>query len=99
MLAFQLYVDADNLGALNLYGSQPHAFGEESEDVGLLFAGHAAVAFADAQKLDQINRAILSRNERADRNRMFAVRAPGRCNAISGLGVARSDRACGATAM
>lgn len=62
MLTFQLYVEADNLGALNLYGSQPHAFDDESEDVGLLFASHAAVAFADVQKLDQLNQAIDSRD-------------------------------------
>lgn len=62
MLAIQLYVDADNLGALNLYGSQRQAFDDESEDVGLLFASHAAVAFADAQKMDHLNHAIASRD-------------------------------------
>ncbi|HET9871449.1 MAG TPA: GAF and ANTAR domain-containing protein [Propionibacteriaceae bacterium] len=54
MLSFQLYVERDNLGALNLYGSRPNSFNDESERVGLLFASHAAVAFAQAQKLDQM---------------------------------------------
>jgi len=54
MLSFQLYVEGDNLGALNLYGRRPNSFTEESERIGLLFASHAAVAFAQAQKLDQM---------------------------------------------
>jgi GAF domain-containing protein len=54
MLSFRLFVQADDLGALNLYSRHPRAFDEESERVGLLFAGHAAVAFAQAQKLDQL---------------------------------------------
>ncbi len=46
MLSFQLYVEGDNLGALNLYSQRPGAFDDESEHVGLLFAAHAAVAYA-----------------------------------------------------
>src|SRR3712207_3261725 len=62
MLSFQLYVEGDNLGALNLYSRRPNAFDDESEHVGLLFASHAAVAFADAQKLDQLNSAVETRD-------------------------------------
>lgn len=62
MLSFQLYVEGDNLGALNLYGRRAHAFDDESEQVGLLFASHAAVAFADAQKLDQLTSAVATRD-------------------------------------
>ncbi|MEH0819123.1 MULTISPECIES: GAF and ANTAR domain-containing protein [unclassified Micromonospora] len=58
MLSFQLYVARDNLGALNLYACEPHAFTDESERVGLLFAAHAAVAVADARRLDQLSRAL-----------------------------------------
>ena len=54
MLSFQLWVKGDNLGALNLYAAQPQAFDEESEQVGLLLASHAAVALAGAQKQDQL---------------------------------------------
>lgn len=53
MLSFQLFVAGDNLGALNLYARTPDAFDDESEHVGLLFASHAAVAFAGAQKQQQ----------------------------------------------
>lgn len=62
MLSFQLYVEGDNLGALNLYGRTPNAFTEESDQVGLLIASHAAIAFADAQKLGQMRDAMRSRD-------------------------------------
>jgi GAF domain-containing protein len=62
MLSIQLYVEGDNLGALNLYGRHPDAFTDESERIGLLFASHAAVAFAGAQKLEQLNEGMASRD-------------------------------------
>ncbi len=62
MLSFQLYVVGDNLGALNLYNREPDAFDDESEHVGLLFASHAAVAMAGAQRNEQLIRAIGTRD-------------------------------------
>jgi transcriptional regulator with GAF, ATPase, and Fis domain len=62
MLSFQLYVVGDNLGALNLYNHEPDAFDDESEHVGLLFASHAAVAMAGAQRNERLNRAIGTRD-------------------------------------
>lgn len=62
MLSFQLFVTGDNLGALNLVGRAAHAFTDESEYVGLLVASHAAVAFADTQKLHQFKDAIATRD-------------------------------------
>jgi len=61
-LSLQLFVEGDNLGALNLYARRPHAFGEESEDVGLLLAAHAAVAVAGAQTEEHLRRAVDSRD-------------------------------------
>jgi GAF domain-containing protein len=58
MLSFQLYVAQDNLGALNLYSRDTDAFTDESEQVGLLFATHAALAMADAQKLERLDQAM-----------------------------------------
>ena len=46
MLCFQLYVEKGNFGALNLYSRSAGSFDDESEHVGLMFAGHAAVAYA-----------------------------------------------------
>jgi GAF domain-containing protein len=61
-LSLQLFVEGDNLGALNLYARQPHAFGEESEDVGLVLAAHAAVAVAGARTEQHLRRAVSSRD-------------------------------------
>lgn len=62
MLAFQLYTDGDVLGALNVYGADFGAFTEESEDIGLLVAAHAAVAFADAQQVSHLHEALATRD-------------------------------------
>ncbi|MFF2243838.1 GAF and ANTAR domain-containing protein [Arthrobacter sp. NPDC058130] len=61
MLSFQLFVEGDRLGALNLYGAGPDAFDGESEQIGLLVAAHAAVAFADSQKISQLGEALVAR--------------------------------------
>ena len=61
MLSIQLFVEGDRLGALNLYGAQPGAFALESEQIGLLVAAHAAVAFADSEKIGQLNEALVTR--------------------------------------
>lgn len=62
MLSFQLYVEGDNLGALNLYGRRVGAFDDDSEHVGLLFASHAAVAIADAEKVRHLQMSVASRD-------------------------------------
>lgn len=61
-LSFQLWVEGDNLGALNIYGDHTHAFTEESEEIGLLVAAHAAVAFADAQQIGHLHEALATRD-------------------------------------
>jgi transcriptional regulator with GAF, ATPase, and Fis domain len=61
MLAFQLYVDGDSLGALNLYSRESGAFDSESEHVGLLFASHAALAYAAAQQHTALTRTVATR--------------------------------------
>ncbi|MHA7283895.1 ANTAR domain-containing protein [Arthrobacter sp. TMS2-4] len=62
MLSIQLWVEGDDLGALNLYSYEVDAFTDESENVGLLVASHAAVAFAEAEKARQLHEAIDSRD-------------------------------------
>ena len=49
MLSFQLYVEDDNLGALNLFSRVAGAFDDDSEYIGRLFATHAAMAYAAAR--------------------------------------------------
>jgi GAF domain-containing protein len=62
MLSIQLYVQGDDLGALNMYSRRPEAFDDESEQVGLLFATHAAIAMAGVQREEQLRVAISSRD-------------------------------------
>lgn len=62
MLSFQLFVEGDDLGALNLYAPEPHSFDEDSHHVGLLFASHAAVALAEAQQRDRLVQAAHTRD-------------------------------------
>ncbi|GAB3881141.1 GAF and ANTAR domain-containing protein [Terrabacter terrigena] len=62
MLSIQLWVENDNLGALNLYSYTADSFTDESEHVGLLFASHAAVAFAGADKVHHLNIALARRD-------------------------------------
>ena len=49
VLSFQLFVEGDSFGALNLYAPDPAAFGEDSESTGILLASHAALAMAAAR--------------------------------------------------
>jgi GAF domain-containing protein len=62
MLCFQLFVVGDDLGALNLLSRRRGAFTDESERIGLLFASHAAVAVAQARKLNHLGVALASRD-------------------------------------
>ena len=62
MLSFRLFVDAANLGALNLYGAAAGVFTTDSQIVGALFAQHAAVALASSTRDDQLTDAIATRD-------------------------------------
>lgn len=62
MLAVQLYLQGQDLGALNLSSTRPGAFDDESEHVALLFAPHAAVAMAGARQQESL-RAALGRRD------------------------------------
>jgi GAF domain-containing protein len=62
-LAFQLFTDQRNLGALNLDSGEKRAFVDhEAEQVGMLFATHAAVALRGAQQESQFKTALDSRD-------------------------------------
>ena len=62
MLCFQLFVAGDQLGAMNMYSRQPHAFDHESPEIGQIFAGHAAVALAGAEHEEQLLAGMTSRD-------------------------------------
>ena len=61
MLSVQLFVEGDDLGALNLVHQDKHAFDDESEQIALLFASHAAVAMSAAQQHEGLKRAVGTR--------------------------------------
>ncbi|MBG6226617.1 GAF domain-containing protein [Arthrobacter sp. CAN_A2] len=62
MLSIQIWVTGDDLGALNLYSYEANGFTDESENIGLLVASHAAVAFAEAEESRQLREAVDSRD-------------------------------------
>ncbi len=62
IMAFQLFIADETLGALNVYSEQPHAFSSESRTLGLIFAAHSSVAWNSARRDDQFRRALASRD-------------------------------------
>ncbi|HEY0165607.1 MAG TPA: GAF and ANTAR domain-containing protein [Jatrophihabitans sp.] len=61
MLAVQLFVDGEDLGALNLFSRQVDSFNDESEHVALLFASHAAVAMSGERVRGHLQAAVSTR--------------------------------------
>jgi GAF domain-containing protein len=61
-LALQLYVDGEDMAALNVYSRQVRGFSDESEQIGLLFASHAAIAMSTARREHQLRAGIDSRD-------------------------------------
>lgn len=64
MLVVQLYVNGDrgDLGGLNLSNESKEAFSEESEQVALVLAAHAAVAMSDAQETEHLRKMVSRRD-------------------------------------
>jgi len=62
MLSFHLFVHAENLGALNLCAAEPGAFDRQSEETGLIFAAHAAIALIGARREERLMIALDSRD-------------------------------------
>jgi GAF domain-containing protein len=62
IMAFQLFIAGETMGALNVYSEQPHAFGPESRTIGLVFAAHSSVAWNSARREAQFKRALASRD-------------------------------------
>jgi len=92
MLAVQLYVEEDDLGALNLLSSKPHAFDDRSEHVALLFASHAAVAMAAALRQGHLREALLHRDVIGQAKGMMIERFKVSDEQAFGLLVATSQR-------
>ncbi len=61
-MAFQLFMENESMGALNVYSEQPHAFTDESRIIGQVFAAHSSVAWNAARRDEQFKRALASRD-------------------------------------
>ena len=62
VMAFQLFIAGETMGALNVYAEQAHAFAAETKTIGLIFAAHSSVAWNAARRDDQFKRALASRD-------------------------------------
>jgi GAF domain-containing protein len=62
IMAFQLFIADESMGALNVYSEEPEAFDRETEEVGLIFATHSAVAWNSARRDEQFRQALASRD-------------------------------------
>ncbi len=62
IMAFQLFIADESLGALNVYAEETNAFSDESRTLGLIFAAHSSVAWNSARRESQFKRALASRD-------------------------------------
>jgi GAF domain-containing protein len=62
MLCVPLWVDELRLGTLSLYGSKPDVFAAQHLQLTDLYAAHAAIALADAQRTAQLKQALQNRD-------------------------------------
>lgn len=62
IMAFQLFIEGETMGALNVYSEQPDAFGDDSRSIGLVFAAHSSVAWNAARRDEQFRQALASRD-------------------------------------
>jgi hypothetical protein len=82
LLSFELYTAYKSMGALSVYSSEPHAFSDEAEEIGVVFATHAALVWDSVLRDEQFRRGLNGRDviEQAkgiimERFRVDAVRA------------------------
>jgi GAF domain-containing protein len=62
IMAFQLFIADETMGALNVYAELPYAFDQDSRAIGLVFAAHSSVAWNSARRDEQFRRALASRD-------------------------------------
>lgn len=62
IMAFQLFIADRSMGALNVYAEEPNAFGDQSEEIGLIFATHSALAWNSVRRDEQFRHALASRD-------------------------------------
>ncbi|PSK85012.1 ANTAR domain-containing protein [Murinocardiopsis flavida] len=63
MMGFELFAQDHTLGALDLYAHRPGAFDEHAREIGWVFASHAAIALAAAQRAHSLRAGYDTRQE------------------------------------
>ncbi len=61
-LSFQLFVEGQSMGALDVYANEANAFDEAAENTGLLLALHAAIAMSASRKVDNLRVGLTTRD-------------------------------------
>lgn len=61
-MSFELYSSDSTLGALNLFSEHDNAFSAEAEEVGRVYATHAALVLQRAREKENFNSALASRD-------------------------------------
>jgi ANTAR domain-containing protein/GAF domain-containing protein len=62
IVSYELFEDEKSMAALNFYAEHPHAFSDESLEIGGIFATHVALAWSMMRRQDQFRSALASRD-------------------------------------
>lgn len=62
ILSYELFVDRVSMAALNFYADRPHAFPDDSVELGAVYATHIALAWSMLRRQDQFRSALASRD-------------------------------------
>jgi hypothetical protein len=62
VLSFAMSVNGDTMGSFNFYAERPRAFSAESDDLGFVYATHAALAWNALRSDIEFHRALASRD-------------------------------------
>ncbi len=62
ILSFELFSSRTSMGALSVYSSEPHAFSDEAEEIGVVFATHAALVWDSVRRDEEFHRGLIGRD-------------------------------------
>jgi hypothetical protein len=62
ILSFELCTSRASMGSLNVFADKPNAFGADAEDIGTIYATHAALAWDTVRRDEQFRAALASRD-------------------------------------
>ncbi|MEO9329760.1 GAF and ANTAR domain-containing protein [Gordonia aurantiaca] len=62
VLSFQLFANRNKIGALNVFADEPRVFDLHAEDIGVVYATHAALAWDAVMKDQQFHSALANRD-------------------------------------